>query len=136
MSFRAAVHPFDVSVVPLDPGNPIDGLPGGGALVMLVVVGIIASVAVGIWRMTLVNTASKQLGLSDEQRLLAVTDEHGGTAVVTGAVIGGALANDPVTDAERADLPARLDALQSALDQGLITADEFATTRQRILDGA
>lgn len=127
---------LDVPVVPLEPGNPVELLPGGGALVMLVIVGIIASVAVGIWRMTLVNSASKQLGLSDEQRLLAVTDEHGGTAVVTGAVVSEALAKGSEADAEPADLAARLSALQNALDQGLITADEFASTRQRILDGA
>jgi hypothetical protein len=118
--------------VPLDPGNPVDLFPGGGAMVVLIVIGIIAAVAVGIWRMTLVNTASKQLGLTDEQRLLAVTDEHGGAAVVAGAAIAGKSEND----SEPADLPTRLAALQSALDQGLITPEEFASTRQRILDGA
>lgn len=125
-----------MAFVPLDPGNPVDLVPGGGALVVLFVVLFIAAIGFGIWRMTLVNSAAKSMGLSDEQRLLAVTDEHGGTAVVAGAVMGEALAARADESAAGGDLATRLAALQEALDQRLITADEFAVARQRILDGA
>lgn len=125
-----------MAVVPLDPGNPVDLVPGGGALVVLFVVLFIAAIGFGIWRMTLVNSAAKSMGVSDELRLLAVTDEHGGTAVVAGAVMSEALAARADESAAGGDLAARLAALQEALDQRLITADEFAAARQRILDGA
>lgn len=128
-------HPVGWAV-PLEPGNPVDLLPGGGAIVTLVVVGMIAAVAIGIWRMSLVNSASKQLGLTDEQRFLAVTDERGGTAVVAGAIIGEALASPSVTNGEPADLSTRLAALHNALDNKLISPEEFAHARQRILDEA
>lgn len=125
-----------MAFVPLDPGNPVDLFPGGGAIVVLFVVLFIAAIGFGIWRMTLVNSAAKSMGLSDEQRLLAVTDEHGGTAVVAGAIVGEALASRSDSDGAAPDLAARLASLQSALDQGLITPEEFASTRQSILDRA
>jgi len=122
--------------VPLDPGNPVDQFPGGGAIVGLFVLGVIASIGFGIWRMTLVNSASKSMGLTDEQRLLAVTDELGGTAIVAGAAMNGTRRDqsDPSTDG--ADLPTRLTSLKTALDEGLVSPEEYERLRQRILDEA
>ena len=128
-------HVLD-SFVPLDPGNPVDLVPGGGAFVGLFALLFFAAIGFGIWRMTVVNSASKQLGLSDEQRLLAVTDEQAGAAIVTGAIISDAIAGRPGADGAVPDLPTRLASLQSALDKGLITQEEFASTRQRMLDEA
>jgi hypothetical protein len=118
--------------IPLDPGNPIDLIPGGGAFVALVVIGVIASIGIGIWRMTLVNSASKSMGLSDEQRLLAVTDELGGTAIVAGAVMNPSRS----AEADAADLSTRLSSLKAALDDGLVSPEEYDRLRQRILDDA
>ena len=134
---------LDVMPVPLDPGNPVELIPGGGAFVGLFVVVFIGIIAVGIWRMTVVNSASKQLGLTDEQRILAVTDENAGAAIVTGAIIadavtgrreasGGTAGTDETGAAD--DLATRLASLQTARDRGLISPEEFATARQRILD--
>ncbi|MFN4001768.1 hypothetical protein [Microcella sp.] len=124
------------SFVPLDPGNPVDLVPGGGAFVGLFVLLFFAVIGFGIWRMTVVNSASKQLGLTDEQRLLAVTDEQAGAAIVTGAIISDAIAGRPAADGVVPDLATRLASLQSALEQGLISQDEFTSTRQRMLDEA
>lgn len=124
------------SFVPLDPGNPVDLMPGGGAFVGLFALLFIAAIGFGIWRMTVVNSASKQLGLTDEQRLLAVTDDQAGAAIVTGAIISDAITGRPGADGATPDLATRLAALQSALEQGLITPEEFASTRQRVLDKA
>lgn len=125
-----------VPINPIDPGSAVDMVPGGSGIVGMFVVLFIAAVGFGIWRMTVVNAASKSLGLTDEQRLLAVTDEHAGAAIVAGAIVGDALAARSGTAVEGGDLTARLTALQSALDQGLISVDEFATARQTILDRA
>lgn len=150
--------PQDFVPVPGDPGFPVDpgfpGMPadpvglvaGGSALIGIVVLLFIGAVVFGIWRMVVVNSASKQLGLSDEQRFLAVTDEQAGAAIVTGAIISDAIAGR--AGAGRADaggtggtggtgdLSERLEGLQAALDRGLITADEFAASRRRILNEA
>lgn len=135
----STIVPLDVIPVPLEPANPVELLPGGGAIVGLFALAFIAAIAFGVWRMIVVNEASKQLGLTDEQRFLAVTDEQAGAAIVTGAIIStavtGSSAGTAVTDGT-GDLASRLDALQAARDRGLITADEFAQTRQRMLDEA
>ena len=127
----------DMIPVPLDPGVPVDLLPGGGAIVGLFGLVFIAAIAFGVWRMVVVNEASKQLGLTDEQRFLAVTDEQAGAAIVTGAIISDAVTGKAESSGGGSgDLVARLDALQSARERGLITDEEFAKTRQRMLDEA
>lgn len=135
----STIVPLDVIPVPLEPANTVELLPGGGAIVGLFALAFIAAIAFGVWRMIVVNEASKQLGLTDEQRFLAVTDEQAGAAIVTGSIISNAVtgssAGTAVTDGT-GDLASRLDALQAARDRGLITADEFAQTRQRMLDEA
>ncbi len=147
--------PQDLVPVPGDPGFPVDpgfpGMPadpvglvaGGSALIGIVVLLFIGAVVFGIWRMVVVNSASKQLGLTDEQRFLAVTDEQAGAAIVTGAIISDAIAGragagraDAGGTGGTGDLSERLEGLQAALDRGLITADEFAASRRRILDEA
>jgi len=129
--------PQDMIPVPFDPGNPVDLVPGGGAIVGLFALVFIAAIAFGVWRMVVVNEASKKLGLTDEQRFLAVTDEQAGAAIVTGAIISDAITGKVESSGGGAgDLVARLDALQSARERGLITDEEFAQTRQRMLDEA
>lgn len=124
-----------VPVIPDDEFSPGFGAapPGFAAFGGLVAILVIAGIGFGIYRMVLVARASERLGLQRDETFLAVTDEHGSSAVIAAAAVKEAI-EGRASSGGTLDLSARLGQLQSALDAGLITAEEHTKARQAILD--
>lgn len=124
-----------VPVIPDDEFSPGFGAapPGFAAFGGIVALVIIAGIGFGIYRMVLVARASERLGLQRDETFLAVTDEHGSSAVIAAAAVKEAIDGRAPSGATL-DLSARLGQLQSALDAGLISPEEYEKARQAILD--
>ena len=66
-----------------------------------------------------------------------MTDENAATAFVASAAVKDAVDRQPLADASvAADVASRLRALAAARDEGLVSEDEFARSRERILGEA
>lgn len=117
--------------LPIDPLGVTAAMSGMGVLMTVLV---IASVGVGIWRFFITTKASKDLGLGGAGTFLALTDENATTAFLAGAAVKAS--SHPPDAAPVQDVSSRLEGLQTALDKGLISAEEFAAKRTQILHDA
>lgn len=147
MHWRSFDPGFDPGFEPgfPDPGAPaFPGEPAvmafsgiAGLIAVIVVVGFAAAIAFGVYRMVIAHRASEKLGLGATGTFLAVTDENAATAFVASAAVKDAVDRQPLADASvAADVASRLRALAAARDEGLVSEDEFARSRERILGEA
>lgn len=105
-----------------------------GAFGVVITLMVLAGIGIAIWRFSVTSKAAEELGLGGAGTFLALTDENATTAFMAGAAVQASSRN--AGSAPIQDLASRLEGLRSALDKGLITAEEFAIKREQILHDA
>jgi len=109
------------------------GVPGAfGALMLL---GVLVTVAVTVWRVSLARRVARDAGLDpDRATELTLLEDHG----LEASYISAHLPARPVTEQPAApavrSVEERLRELRSLLDQGLITQEEHDARRQAVVD--
>jgi hypothetical protein len=109
----------------------------GGGFVFLVVIGLLAAVAITIWKVTTAQKLARQSGmdpgLATQMTLLS---DDGLDATYLASSLRQPPADRPAPPAPVAPpaASARLEELKNLLDRGLITQDEYAERRKAIID--
>ena len=117
--------------LPVDPLGVTAAMSGMSVLMALLV---IASIGIGIWRFSITTKASKELRLGGAGTFLALTDENATRAFLAGAAVQAS--SRQTGSAPVQDVSSRLEGLQTALDKGLISVEEFGAKRAQILHDA
>ncbi|MGH3347243.1 MAG: SHOCT domain-containing protein [Nocardioides sp.] len=112
-------------------GGPGDGIPG--AFVALVMLGLVLGVIGVLWRMGVARQIARSAGMDERQagRMAVMTDD-GLEATYLAASLRGA-APEPTAASDRPAVAERLEELQRLREQGLVTEEECAAARRKIL---
>ncbi|GCD91864.1 hypothetical protein NLS1_38700 [Nocardioides sp. LS1] len=118
---------------------PDSGMPGGGGFALLFVLAVIGGVAATAWKVSTARRMAPGAGMDegDATAMTLLTDD-GLEATYLASSLRGTPTTAPVVSAEPAatapDAASRLRQLESLRDQGLVTPEEYADRRARILD--
>jgi hypothetical protein len=117
-------------------GGADAGIPAGfGVLFMLV---LVAAVAGTIWKVSTARRMARESGMSqgDATTMALLTDDGFEATYLASNLRGqpGPQAAPPPAASGRGTSSERLAELQGLRDQGLVTQDEYAAARQKILD--
>jgi Short C-terminal domain len=116
-------------------GGPGDGIPG--AFVALFVIVAFLGVIGVLWRVGVARQIARSSGMDERQAgTMALMTDDGLEATYLAASLRGTSSEPPAVDAakQRPAVAERLSELQQLHDQGLVTDEEYAAARQRILD--
>ena len=121
-----------------EPGFGVAGSGIPGAFGALFVLALIVGIGFTIWKVSTARRMARDSGMSerDATAMALLTDDGFETTYLASNLRGqtGPPATEPPPAAARGSASERLAELQGLRDQGLVTEDEYAAARQKILD--
>lgn len=119
-----------------DGGEFVSGPPPG--FMMLFVLAFVASIGFTIWKVSTARRMARDSGMSegDATAMALLTDDGFESTYLASNLRGqtGPQTTEPPAASDRGTASERLAELQGLRDQGLVTEDEYAAARQKILD--
>lgn len=107
----------------------------GGGFAALLVIALVLGVAFTVWKVSTARRMARNSGMStgDATAMALLTDDGFEATYLASNLRGQTTAPAPTTP-PRAPAADRLAELQTLHDRGLVTDEEYATARQKILD--
>ena len=119
-----------------DGGEFVSGPPPG--FMMLFVLAFVASIGFTIWKVSTARRMARDSGMSegDATAMALLTDDGFESTYLASNLRGqtGPKTTETPAASDRGTASERLAELQGLRDQGLVTEDEYAAARQKILD--
>jgi hypothetical protein len=115
-------------------GGP--GIPG--AFVALFVLAVLASVAFTVWKVSTARRMARDSGMDQgDATAMTLLSDEGFEATYLASSLRGQMTPppDPTPQPGTRSTAERLRELQTLLEQGLISQDEYAARRQALIDG-